>query len=329
MIHKSYLVEKNFRLISTNCSLFYGENHGLINDFKKKIKELNLKKNILKFEQDEIIKNSNLLLDEVKNKSLFEEEKIIFISNVNDSFLRIFEELRNYIGTNKIYLFSEILEKKSKLRSFFEKSDSETIIACYKDNEISLKNHIQLELNDFKGLTPQVINLLIDNCGFDRMKLNNEIDKIKNFFINKIIEFNKLDILLNIKSDEGFENIKDAALKGERELTNKLLSTTIFEVEKVPLYITLINIRLQKMVEVTTKSKGNNLLEVINNLKPQIFWKDKPVFLEQMKLWDLKKLNLALKKNYELELKVKSNSTINKDILIKKILLDICLLANT
>ena len=47
---------------------------------------------------------------------------------------------------------------------------------------------------------------------------------------------------------------------------------------------------------VTTKSKGNNLLEVINNLKPQIFWKDKPVFLEQMKLWDLKKLNLALKK---------------------------------
>ena len=74
MIHKSYLVEKNFRLISTNCSLFYGENHGLINDFKK-IKELNLK-NILKFTQDDI-KNSNLLLDEVKNKSLFEEEKII------------------------------------------------------------------------------------------------------------------------------------------------------------------------------------------------------------------------------------------------------------
>ena len=85
MIHKSYLVEKNFRLISTNCSLFYGENHGLINDFKKN-KRIKFKKNILKFTQDEIIKNSNLLLDEVKNKSLFEEEKIIFISNVNDSF---------------------------------------------------------------------------------------------------------------------------------------------------------------------------------------------------------------------------------------------------
>ena len=38
MIYKSYLVEENFKLIKSNIVLFYGENLGLKNDFKDKIK---------------------------------------------------------------------------------------------------------------------------------------------------------------------------------------------------------------------------------------------------------------------------------------------------
>ena len=39
MIHKSFLVEDNINLLKNNTALFYGENTGLINDFKKKITE--------------------------------------------------------------------------------------------------------------------------------------------------------------------------------------------------------------------------------------------------------------------------------------------------
>ena len=35
MIHKSYLVENNFNTIQNKIALFYGENQGLQNDFKK------------------------------------------------------------------------------------------------------------------------------------------------------------------------------------------------------------------------------------------------------------------------------------------------------
>mgnify|MGYP005994909659 FL=1 len=36
MIYKSYLVEKDFKLLKSNLILFYGENIGLIQEFKKK-----------------------------------------------------------------------------------------------------------------------------------------------------------------------------------------------------------------------------------------------------------------------------------------------------
>ena len=63
-------------------------------------------------------------------------------------------------------------------------------------------------------------------------------------------------------------------------------------------------------------------------LKPPIFWKDKPIFLNQINKWDSKKVNQALDKTYNLEVLIKSNSTINKNFLLKNLLIDICSLAN-
>ena len=38
MIFKSYLIDENLDLLKNNIVLFYGENIGLINEFKKKNK---------------------------------------------------------------------------------------------------------------------------------------------------------------------------------------------------------------------------------------------------------------------------------------------------
>ena len=75
--------------------------------------------------------------------------------------------------------------------------------------------------------------------------------------------------------------------------------------------------------------KETNLDNAINNLKPPIFWKDKPALSNQAQKWDLKKIKKGLEKTYNLELQLKSNSVINSDILIKKCLVDICNLANS
>ena len=178
MIHKSYLLEQNIKLLDNNIVLFYGENLGLINDLKRKLIE-NTKIKILKLTQEEIIKNQNIIYNEININSLFEDQKIILIDNVSDKILKIIEEIEPKISKDKIYLFSNLLDKKSKLRFHFEKSKVLGIVPCYADNDISIKKIISDKLKGYSGVTQQVTNLLIENSGLDRIKVNNELEKIK------------------------------------------------------------------------------------------------------------------------------------------------------
>ena len=329
MIYKSYLVEKNIDLLKNNLVLFYGENYGLINEFKEILKTKNSKFNIIRITEDMILNNQNLIFNEVYNESLFEDLKIIFIDNATDKILNTIEEIHPKINKNKIYLFSSILEKRSKLRSYVEKSKNCDVVPCYKDNEISIRNLIQDKLKGFTGLNAQIINNILENSDLDRAKIQNELNKIISYFSDKVIKNDEINKLLNIKVNDDFDAIKDSALKGNKLDTNNLLNSTIFELEKTPLYIVMINQRLNKLKEIVSSKDKKNIEQLINNMKPPIFWKDKPNFLQQTKVWDLRKINKALKITYDLELKIKSNADINKHLLIKKLMLDICLLANS
>ena len=85
MNFKSYLIEKDYSYLQKlNSVLFYGENLGLKNDLKNKIKNLNNKALIINRSQDEILANENDFFNELFNKSLFENTKIFFINQAND-----------------------------------------------------------------------------------------------------------------------------------------------------------------------------------------------------------------------------------------------------
>jgi len=328
MIYKSYILEKNIENINENIFLFYGENTGLKDDFKKRVKLINKKAQFYNFTQEEIINNENIFYNEINNISLFGENKFFFISQATDKILEIIKNVEPQTDARKIYLFSEILDKKSKLRSYFEKSKNAACIACYADNEINIKNIISSELKGFSDLSSENIKLIADNCNLDRVKLNNEIHKIITYFTNKKLEKNKLEILLNAKINDNFNLLKDEALSGNKSLTNKLLSDTIMESEKNIFYLSTINQRLNKLAAVCSLSKKNSLEEAINNIKPPIFWKDKEIIIKQAKKWNLPKIRKILNKTYNLEFKIKSSTILNKNLLIKKLLIDICAQAN-
>ena len=326
MILKSYLVEEDFNKIKNNIVLFYGENFGLQNDFKYTINKIFNKNKILNFDQEQIIKSSSLLYKELKNQSLFEDKTIIIINNINDKILDIIKDIFETTKDKQIYLFSGILEKKSKIRNFFEKKDLLDIVPCYKDSLLSLKTIILKELKNYRGLTPDVINYISENASLDRIKLRNELDKIKTYFLNSIINFEKLEKLLNLKEDDDFNNIKNSAIGGNLKKTNNLLSSYILDAEKLFFHISLINHRLLQLFELDLED--NNLEKSIDKIKPPIFWKDKPSFFAQAKLWRKDKLIKALKMTYISEIRLKSSYDINKKVLFKKLIVDICNLAN-
>ena len=328
MIFKSYIIEQNLNNITNDILLFYGENLGLKDDLRSKIKNLNKKALIKNLNQEEILANENNFFDELLNKSLFEDTKIFFINQANDKILKLIKEIEERENNPKIILFSELLDKRSKLRNYFEKSNTLGIIPCYADNEIALKKIILNKLKGYTGLSNQSLNMIIENCGLDRSKLNNELNKIATFFENKIIDTNKLEILLNLKVNDNFDLLKDQALIGNKTKMNKLISDTILENEKNIFYLNVINQRLMKLLEVAKITKNQNLDVAMSKIKPPIFWKDKAIFTLQAQKWNRKKLKKMLNQTYEIELKIKSNSQISQGILIKKLLVDMCYLAN-
>ncbi len=328
MQYKSYILEENFNPIES-IFLFYGENFGLKNEFKKKIKAKYKNSKIISYYQDEIIKDETIFLNEVNNFSLFEEEKIFFIYQASDKILEIILKFEKKIEGFKVYLFSDVLDKKSKLRNFFEKSKLYGITACYSDNEITIKKIIQKNLKDFKNLSPQAINIIYNNCRLDRIKLSNEIDKIKTFFQNKELQLDKLEEILNLRTNDDFNVLKDEAFKGNKQKTNTLLSDTIFEEEKNIYYLNLINQKLDKLAQINQYKFNSNYEAAISKVKPPIFWKDKPIIIEQARRWDTNKIRNILAKTHHIEIQIKSNSIINKKILLKKLVLDVCNLANS
>ena len=212
------------------------------------------------------------------------------------------------------------------MRDFFEKSNNCNIVPCYEDNEATLKRIILQNLKDFKGISTENMNLIIENCSLNRTKLKNELEKIKCFFLDKVLDTENLEKLMNIKTNNNFDKLKDAALLGKKQDTNKLLSDTILENEKNVFYLNSINQRLVKLLEID--NNNNSVEKAVNNLKPPVFWKDKPNFISQAKLWNQKKIKLMMNNTYNIEIKIKSNSSINNNILIKKLLIDLCELAN-
>ena len=329
MIYKSYLAEQDIKILDKNLLLFFGENLGLQNDFKKSIKLHNSDAEIINLYQEEIIRNEEILYNEILNVSLFQDKKIFFINNTNDKILELIKNIEDKIENKIIVLFSGILEKKSKLRDYFEKSKITGIVACYQDNEITIKKIINKELRDFSGLSSEAINMIHNSCNLDRDKLYNEIEKIIAFFTDKKIEIEKLENLLNLKTNEDFNILKDKALCGNRKETNKLLSETTIDGDKNILYLNILNQRLLKLDEAFKLARETNKDNAINQLKPPIFWKDKPNFLVQINKWSSDKIRLSLNKTFNLEKKIKSNAFINKNILLKKLLVDICDLANS
>ena len=332
MIFKSYILENNLQTIANfKVFLFYGENQGLKKDFKEKLKSTYKKNDLLNFIQSDIIKNKEILLNEVSNKSLFNERKIIFVDQVNDKILDNFEELINQITTEKIFLFADILDKKSKLRNLFEKNKTLGVVPCYLDNETSIRKIIVEGLKTNKGLSNQMINVIVQNTGFDRYKVDNEIKKIISYFgVNGELNLEKIEALLNIRSNDDFGTLRDEAIKGNKINTNKLLSDTVLEQENNIYNLNSINQRFYKLKEIESLKDSNSSIEtIISNLRPPIFWKDKPIIIEQLKKWNKDKINKALNETYKTEIMIKSNSAIKKDLLLKKLIVDLCNKANS
>ena len=139
MIIKYFDFIKNFFNAKSDVYLLYGENSALIEDTIEKIFKLNFSKNVFTYEENDILENVSSFKEQVYTKSFFEEDKLIIISRISDKILYvILENNEKKISNLKIILKAESLEKKSKIRKFFEQSKEFITIPFYEDNHKTL-----------------------------------------------------------------------------------------------------------------------------------------------------------------------------------------------
>ena len=324
MILKSFEIEKNIESISKfKFTLIYGENLGLKDKLKNEIIKIFKNYEIVNIYQEDLNKNKDILINEFKNSSLFSNKKLIIVHQASDKLIKDIEALKNEKENTKIVMISELLDKKSKLRYLFEKDKELSIIPCYNDNDYTLQKIVNDELKGFKNLTKEIIELILEASNKDRKKILSNIQKIKTYFEKKIIQIEKLENLLNSDRNEVFENIRDAALSGDKGKLNRLLNNFTFSQDDVFQHLNMINLRLIKLLELHNLG-GNNLDLAVNNIKPPIFWKEKPIMLQHAKKWQKQTLKEALLYIGHTEEIIKKNSYLNSTTLLKNSITNLC-----
>ena len=114
MIKKS-LEFKKLNKNQQNFFLFYGKNDELIQQATSHFTDN--KKEILSYEEKEVLDNTNNFIENTLTKSLFTEEKIILIKRATDKIITIIQELSlKNIDDITLIIIAESLEKRSKLR---------------------------------------------------------------------------------------------------------------------------------------------------------------------------------------------------------------------
>ena len=332
MIIKSYELQKNkSNLLNYNLFLLYGENLGLKKDIKKYIKKEIEKKNsstesLLVYE-NEILDDEDKFHNLIYSGSLFSSKKIITIYEATDKITKKINEINEkYPEDAFIIIFSEILEKKSKLRNFFEKSKKTICIPCYLDNERDLANIAQLELKKSNiMLSREAINLLIDQSNFDRNNLRNEIEKIRSYSLTKKnLEFDDIKTLVNFAGDYKFDIFVNECLCGNIKQYKKIISELYSNTVNQIFLLRILSNKIQRLLKIKTEeNKSTNIDSLINTAKPTIFWKEKPIVKKQLNIWsinDLRKITGDINKT---ELLCKKNPNVSK-IIFFNFFSDIC-----
>lgn len=308
MILKSFELNK-VNLKKNNIILFYGKNEGLKKIAFKRL--TNNKVDIFNYDEKEILGNIDSFFEEILNKSLFDNEKNIVIKRATDKILKIIEEINlKNIENITIFINAEELEKKSKLRSYFEKSKNYLCIAFYPDNRQTL-SHLALEFFKEKkiAISQENINLLVERSNGDRETLQNELTKIELFSLGgKKIDSEKISNLTNLIENHGISELIDNCLVRNTKKTVHILNENNFSNEDCVLITRIFVNKLKKILTLAQYYEKNKDLDLtINSAKPPIFWKEKEVTRQQILNWTPKKIKKTLYRINEVELSIKKN----------------------
>ena len=307
MIKKNYEISKLKQ--NYNYFLFYGKNEGLKNETIINLN--NKKKDILNYDEKEVLENQNFFIEQILSKSLFDEDKIIIIKRATDKIVKLIDELNTKnIEETVIIIISDNLDKKSNLRSLFEKEKNFICVAFYPDTNQTLSKITHNFLNEKKILISQAnINLIINKCNGDREALLNELNKIEYFSKNgKKITTENIEKLTNLSENHNISELIDNCLAKNKKKIINILNENNFNNEDCILITRSFLNKSKKILKLSNEFENNKNIDLtISSARPPIFWKDKEITKQQIYKWSPKNIKKLIYKLADVELLIKKN----------------------
>ena len=310
MIIKFFEINK-ISLTQTKLILLYGKNEGLKNQEIRKLNKDNIK--TFTYEEKEILNSQNEFLEKITNKSLFDPKQVIIIKRASDKILNFVKDIYDKnLDDTTIILNADNLDKKSKLRTHFEKDKQLICVAFYPDNEQTLSKLAYEFLRKRNiSISPSNINNVVNKCNGERENLFNDLKKIENYCKKgKKINSEIISKLLNLHENYSVSELIDNCLAKNKNKTLKILNENNFSTEDCIL-ITRTFLNKSKKILILSKNyhDNKNIDLTISSAKPPIFWKDKEIIKQQIFKWSPDNIKLLIYRINELELLVKKNTT--------------------
>ncbi len=317
MIFKFFEIKK-VNLKDKKYFLLYGKNEGLIEETIKETLKPKLPKNIYNYEEKDILEDISRFKENIVNKSFFESEKLIIIKRTTDKLFSLVEELfKKNIDDVSIIFIASALDKKSKIRNFFEKSKNTVCVAFYEDNIQTLSLVAQKFLRDNKiNISQQDLNILAERAKGDRINLNNELQKIANFSVKRqSIGINEILKLTNLSENYDISELVDSCLSKNKKKIIKILNENNFSQEDCVLILRIFLSKLKRLLKLYLDPDiKTNVEKALTSYKPPIFWKDKEVIKKQIKILNFEKTKKLVNKTGEIELIIKKNPSISINV---------------
>ncbi len=321
MIAKFYELIKYKNKI--NYYLFYGENDGLKLDTIENNFANFTKENTYKYLEKEINSDKQIFLENLYSKSFFEKEKLIIVSEVTDKILGLIQEiLNNKIEDITIIFLTKKLDKKSKIRNFFEKEKKVIIVPFYEDTPQTLITIAKKILNENKiSLSQEHLNLIIEKSQGNRISLKNELQKIVLLSQNKKVDLSDISKLTNLSENYSAAELVDNCLSKNKKRTLNILNENIPSSEDNVLILRTFLSKLKRLRKLRLNlDQNSNLDQIINSFKPPIFWKDKNIIKQQIKIWKLNEIESFIEDLNNTESLIKKNPQISNQIINNMIL---------
>jgi DNA polymerase-3 subunit delta len=245
------------------------------------------------------------------NKSFFENEKLIIVKRISDKFFKIIEEIvLKDINDLSIILVANNLDKRSKLRVFFEKKTNTTCIPFYEDNAQTLGFLTQKFMRDKNiNISQQLMNIIIERAKGDRINLKNELQKIESFSKNKKnISIEDILKITNLSENYEISDLIDNCLSKNKKKVIKIINENNFSNEDCFIIIRSFIIKAKRLLMLSSTFENNKNIDLtISSAKPPIFWKEKEATKQQIYKWKPKNIKKLIYLLSETELQVKKN----------------------